>query len=529
MRHITLLATAWLVVIAGPALEGQEEGQPCESICSDQVPCDIICWDGVPGSGILTTCGESHFGCLDEPPPPPPPIEAPTLQGRTDCEWGDSRCNPCVSDVDFSLDDLRDHGDISGFHMNEAADVSSDNHWQGIQRLTADGGRFLAVSRSGANVAFVTVHMASRDSTGLRYRSNRIAQDTFFYATPPPLSDGVVHSERSDTGFDHAGGIQAIGDILVVPLENEPAKRSRVVFYNLSDPADPNRLYEFNRREWNATDVGSASAAAAAQLQDGRYLLIVGGKDTLNVDFYVSSGTDLHSKNIFYKFSTLKDGFNKEQYQSLNLVTQCDGRLFVVGAHNTRRSGNGHDWLDWYSIDNGPRNSVKATKIGNHHLYCNYPEGGGGNSRHCNLQAAGGTYIDPDGRLLFYSAEHANNGPMNSVKFEEFRSKTPGTCPTIDQAWADLYADPGYTDRGVILDYADRNLRNYLNYDHVEDFNDSMSGVRWCVPPGWRLRLYEHKNPCGGNTVDLLGSGGISNIHYQGFGDKLSCSRWLHF
>ncbi len=141
-----------------------------------------------------------------------------------------------------------------------------------------------------------------------------------------------------------------------------------------------------------------------------------------------------------------------------NLVTQCDGSLFVVGAHNTKRSGRGHDWVDWYSVTIGPNNTVGVAKIGKHHLYFDYPEGSSGKSRHCNLQAAGGTYVDPDGRLLFYSTEHDNDGPIGSVKFEEFRSKTLGDCPTIDQAWTDLYADPDYKDRGVTLDYADRNF-----------------------------------------------------------------------
>ena len=91
------------------------------------------------------------------------------------CQWGARDCNPPVRALVSQFRRLRDHGDLLGFRMGQAPDVSMSKHWQGVQRLTANQGRFLAVSRSGKNVSFVVVAMASRDGSGERFRSNRIA------------------------------------------------------------------------------------------------------------------------------------------------------------------------------------------------------------------------------------------------------------------------------------------------------------------------------------------------------------------
>jgi hypothetical protein len=61
----------------------------------------------------------------------------------------------------------------------------------------------------------------------------------------------------------------------------------------------------------------------------------------------------------------------------------------------------------------------------------------------------------------------------------------------------------------------------------VEGFEDKASSARWCVPPGWRYRLFEDKNACGGGVRDLTGSGEEDDFNDVGFGDDVSCSRWI--
>jgi HYR domain-containing protein len=158
---------------------------------------------------------------------------------------------------------------------------------------------------------------------------------------------------------------------------------------------------------------------------------------------------------------------------------------------------------------------------------------------HCNLDAAGGVYVDPGGELYLYGTEHDNDGPLPglfpctgaacSVKFEEFRPVPHATCSTVSDAWVEIYDDNTFGDRSLMIDYPDRFLEDYRNYDRAEGFEDKGSSVRWCLPPGVTYRLWEDKESCGGDHLDLVGNGAlqsIADLDDVGFGDDASCSEW---
>jgi hypothetical protein len=471
---------------------------------------------------------------------------APALEGFTPCPWNSPDCNACVFDATSSINRLRDHGDILGFHMGPAPDVSSGNHWQGVQRLMNAGASYLVVSRSigvEADVSFVVVEMGSRNATGLRFRSNRLDRDWDFWYTPPPENDAVVHVEPAQGGFSHAGGVQLSGHYLAVPFEKyfvEPG-RSKVVIYDLTDPLSPTPLPNEIDHTRLSTEAGTASLARVA---DGRFLLIIGRGNANILDFYVSETTDL-ATTTFSPFDTWSESeleseigdFEFGNYQNLNLLSQCDGTLFLVGTHNDLGTGGGEDWIDLYRLDNATDDSddVVITKVAKRHLYCGYR-----GERHCNFDAAGGIYIDPGQQLYVYGTEHDNDGPISedrdclntaecSVKFEEFRPVPHSPfCPRIQDAWVELYDDTGFDgDRGLMIDFVDRDLKDYTNYDLVENFEDKASAVRWCIPPGSSYVLWEHKDPCGGVRNTLPGAGTMLESSDLGdFGDDVSCSVW---
>jgi CARDB len=100
----------------------------------------------------------------------------------------------------------------------------------------------------------------------------------------------------------------------------------------------------------------------------------------------------------------------------------------------------------------------------------------------------------------------------------------------------ELYDDTGFDgDRGVMIDYVDRGLRDYENYDRVEGFEDKSSAARWCLPSGVRYRLFRHKGGCRGRSIDLIGTGfpasdprfGDNSGVVRRFNDEVSCSRWI--
>jgi hypothetical protein len=471
----------------------------------------------VVACGVLSTSGQAR------------PLQLPPLLGDTGCRWGAAACNPAVRGLEAQFPTLRDHGDLLGFRMDGAADVDMDHHWQGIQRLMPGAGRYAVVSRSGRGISFVVVRLGSRGADGERLRSNRIGPRSS--AVAPPAADGIVAWRASDTGFDHSGGVQTVGRYLAVGLEE--GARSRVVFWNLSTPASPRRVGAVE----HATGVKGAGTVSLARLRGGRYLLIVGGTDAQILDFYVSRTSSLVPPRFDFatrwRAGQLRTRIPPDRtfgaYQSLSLVADTSGRLYLVG---TNRSGSEGDFVDLFLLDNSG-NTVAITKLAKRRVYCRDPAG----VRQCDLRAAGGVHVTPSRRLLVYATEHANNGPLDTVKAVELRTVPHrDTCSAVGQAWVELYDDSGFDgDRSVMLDYADRALRPTTNYDDVEGFEDKTSAAWWCLPRGWRHRLYADKSPCGGRTVDLVGTGvpqsdpnlDDSSGPVRGFGDEVSCSAWI--
>jgi hypothetical protein len=340
--------------------------------------------------------------------------------------------------------------------------------------------------------------MNSRDKDGKRFRSNRLGsldvQDTV-----PPSNDGIVDYEKIDSDYDHAGGIQAIGHWLVVPLEgSHSGADARIVLYDLAHPTSPIKRYE--------RDAGweHAGTASITKLSDGRYLLVIGGSDANPLKFYVSSGTSLTAYPGFdlvdqwknEEVETEIDDANWGAYQNINIVNQCDGKLFLIGMHNDAPLGQGADWVDVYRLEvDANTYDVRLIKVANRHVYCRWgwlPWPSSGIPQQCNLVAAAGVYIDPDGRLIVYATEHYSDGPDETVKFEEFRNQYwPTSCQGIEDAWAELYDDEDHGDRSLMIDFVDRGLEYYADFDHVEGFGDKTSSVRWCLPSGYRYALFK--------------------------------------
>jgi len=465
---------------------------------------------------------------------------APPLLGKTDCPWGAPDCNRCVEDVVDATHRLRSHGDTLGFRMNGAADVDTFHHWQGIQRFDTHGARFMAVSRSveDQDVLFVVVEMGSRDGDGKRFRSNRLEPFLTTGVTPPPPEDRIILQVPRLAEFHHAGGMQAMGNILALGVELPDVKspqdghvitpgQSKALFYDMSDPRNPRKI-DFEIDHSDLAD--AAGALLLGRLSDNRILVGIGRGDSSQIDFYVSRGTDLETGfDFFYTWdkddlrSDLSGDDDFGDYQSLNLVTQCDGTLFIVGTHQNTLSQ--QDFADTFRVDNGTGDEVVLTKVGARHLFC---EDFG--PQQCNLDAAAGVYLDPEGRLIVYSTEHDNDGPDGSVKMREFRPVPHSGCDNVRDAWVELFADNHFGGRSIMIDYPDRNLRHYQNYDAVEDFGDATSSAVFCLPEGVTYRLWQNHD-CNGDHRDLVGTGEFDNtlndFHDFSFDDETSCSEWI--
>jgi hypothetical protein len=137
--------------------------------------------------------------------------------------------NRPVDDVLQAFDNLTHHGEWLGFHNGAGAppraELFSENHIQGIARSPRPGTPYFFVTSSGvwndsdgSDGNLMVIEMGSRDESGERLRSNRLLRSWQTSCTPPDGSDRVVLNIPFPN-HAHPGGMEMIGDILVVPLE----------------------------------------------------------------------------------------------------------------------------------------------------------------------------------------------------------------------------------------------------------------------------------------------------------------------
>ncbi len=432
----------------------------------------------------------------------------------------------------------------------------------------------------------VVVQLASRNRDGERLRSNLLekwdgefdprlinlpgyAKSWASYTEPPDEADKVVTSIHFDGQFGesypgandgpkymHPGGIQLVGDVLIVALERHcdgdfsingncdtlwpppappvppPAAdgKGAIALIDVSTPANPKMLHwqEIGR----SVNQSGMYLVAATLVKAGehpyfqrhdRYLFFWTGNDA---DYYISwSDTDdLHTTtDIGISAQWNKDYVNNwMKFQALNFVRDEDGTLFLIGTDHSRSDaetvlGGGNDRVRLFRVDlikltNEPirdadGNVIKdkdnkpipvirdaITFVADRHLKLNKPKMG-------DFDAAGGAYVSPSGQLMLYSADHDNGGLDGGLQMGEFRNidiRQGGSLPD-DQCggWVELYEDPygwiGTGGRSLIFDYVDRDKEDWKNLDWYDDqFGDMTRAVRWNLAEGQVAHLYEH-------------------------------------
>ena len=364
----------------------------------------------------------------------------PQLVGDTTAAWGDAGANPPIPNVLNSFVKLANERNLLGFYISPetANNLGVYHHWQGIQRSTASDGKYLFLSRNqfgddADRSELVMVHMASAPSvpTGTALGPNRTDQ-----SDAPPTSDMEV-AYRTFTSHKHAGGIQLAGHLLAIPLEDPDAHIPRtVLFFNMSNPTNPVAVPTTFHQPAYAAASEHAGTASMTKLANGTYLLIIGGNGAEDLDFYVTTQTHPANTtpsslefNWFYRWYESEfignpsfewnegwggesGGGNGKGLQNICILTQADGTLFLLGNFSTEVPNlGGSHYLHLAKLENGTApHFVRISAVGEMKMDTDV------GSLQANLRAAGGAYVDPNGKLLFYATEHEHDGPDGTVK-----------------------------------------------------------------------------------------------------------------
>ena len=411
-----------------------------------------------------------------------------------------------VPDVIGQFNQLALRPDPLGFALSPTApDPKLGKHFQGIVRRHGPGIPYMFLSRSGNDVEecvgcnddpgnIFVVRMASRDTNGERMRSNRLRRDWSMaeivypgernlWPSPPDSLDRnfrTIHFNGQDgwPNYAHPGGMQMVGDVLVVPLSrprNEGDAKYRILFIDVSNPEAPEPRGHFDPLtvSGDSSQFGAGEVAIAPVLNPGgpgvRYIMLLAGESNKDVRLYRSlptsedGSTDLKSMDLDSSWEfigswnrdnvtdTGADAWpccNTTSFQMFNFIRQesLNGPLFLIGSRNDSRviePLGGKDYLHLYRVNIDQYGSPGAnllTQIERKHV-CTDSIGGGGDTS--QFTGSAGVYVSPSGELIVYASEHANYGPpellpdgergRDTVRFGEWRHREmvrPGS-PTL--------------------------------------------------------------------------------------------------
>ena len=293
----------------------------------------------------------------------------------------------------------------------EGTDNVVGNHFQGIQRIPSTPYAILSMADWEDPLTDAASQLA------LVERQPAVAGGS--WGAGAPDSGRVVGLLALERGpYWHAGGIALLGDLLAVPLEcYEPDDRSRVVFLSMAQPLAPALLGPAIDR------TGKGGSVALTRLANGHFVCGV-WSDPENeqpgrLDLYLSQSARLEDgfpagpagASWLAPKLRLAPAENAEAYpayQALRFVTQPDGQVYLIGTGNTQSAEpflRGRNYAHLMKVEFGPETLAPAPvlatptiSIAAREFDCS--------SKFAGLGAAGGVFIDADGRLALYSAYH---------------------------------------------------------------------------------------------------------------------------
>jgi hypothetical protein len=248
-----------------------------------------------------------------------------------------------IADVTCALQNIVADAKPLTFNRGEL-DAPPGGHLQGIQmRFDAARNRHLAfLSHDSATVAYLLIVAFPADlaGTGQIVHLHTFPGD----AQSPPLR--------------HAGGIQLLDNVLVVGLEdNQQKTRSEIQFWDVAAPDKLVRLDHLTiRRAGEAKDKTAGAVGIVQRAKD--HLLAVANWDSRAIDFYASNGKALADGACRFAFHVRWQDASAEKsawrpdavfgaYQAVNLVSDADGKLFLIGLHTARDK----DFVDLFALD----------------------------------------------------------------------------------------------------------------------------------------------------------------------------------
>ncbi len=327
----------------------------------------------------------------------------------------------CVVDVFKSVENISkkkrydlafstDHK-VEGLYytVNPLAYFGLHNHFQGLVRIPDT--RYMLLTgalRWESKPQIFVIEMKSRSQNDSFY--SNLTRGTFVDSIPSVDRIVKVIDIPDGEGRWHAGSLSVLKNIVAVPLEkNNSNQTTKVLFYDFTEPLNPIKL------DVEITTNSKAGAVSLERLENGRFLLALNSHQLTS--FYISNT------------SILEDGFTQKQLPSwldesrapvggeaIQLIHQCDGRLFLIDLDNDGLLPplvNGHNWIRLHEILGLSATLNSRLEIKNL-LQLSVDCGD-----FCNFKAASSIYVGADKKLKLYGSQFYRNLLGTRVHFAE--------------------------------------------------------------------------------------------------------------
>lgn len=291
--------------------------------------------------------------------------------------------NPKIRDVRAAFRGVRSSAAVCRIDRRGVV-LPRGGHFQGVQLLPGNDDRFVLSSSSDEEAYLLPGNI-------------RLGGDCDGRAGAP-----VTLARRP---LKHAGGCQVWGDVLAVGVEDDADQdRSEVHFWDLRARSSPRQLRALTIERSGPRQRSTAGAVGISVVGE-QLVLAVGTWNCDSIDFYTAPVDALATESgafVFWRTWLRREAdrskwavdSNFGRYQTLNLVTQSDDRLFMIGFHRD----NGRDWMDLYEVDlrPGAPASRLLRKVDNKHMTCR---------DRANFHHAAGIRILDERRFTVYAAK----------------------------------------------------------------------------------------------------------------------------
>ncbi|MCP4454754.1 MAG: hypothetical protein GY809_25115 [Planctomycetes bacterium] len=302
-----------------------------------------------------------------------------------------SDTNPAINNPAKALANLPSEGHKITLSKGRIV-FPNGGHWQGIQSLTH--------KKLNQQICFL-----SRDSDTAAYFVTAVFDPGF------PSRGEIRHfqalpSDGRQPPLRHAGGMQLIGDYLVIGVEdNQDKLRSQIQFWDVSKPLAPQLRVPLTVMREGTVPKDQTAGAVGIVKYNHHHLLVVANWDAEHLDFYASNGLPLGDDTCRFSFKvrwsqrqahkhTWQPDQAWEGYQAINLMADRSDNVYLLGF-GTR--GEGEDVIDLFAIDLAGELRSIVQKVSRRHMNLQ------GNA---HFRSAGGISVRSSEELSCFASEH---------------------------------------------------------------------------------------------------------------------------